>query len=499
MENGGILFSLGTNGFLNSDLIEHISNELHADKCYVIVGRDHELNNFKDKFITIMRSDCIRGKYNYQLSNYEVIDDTVINCMNSHLMELIRMQQRFEDFYDFQINRDLESHLNIYMAHLKFWNGLLSSGKIKYVVFTDVPHEGYDGVIYYLCKLVYKDIKVILRYISRIPGRAIVFDDFTKIGRENGKKDRAIDGLYTMSEEASIYYTQLKDSESQGINGAFSGPNTREEWLRQRFGERNILVVFWNKYLGAIYKHTFEYKYKLLKGIKAIFLFPSVLYQTINDIPKVLYANRQKMKTDQFVSEYEALALIKKDEDIPDGSYIYFAMHYQPEASSLPLGGGGGYADQRIPIEILSKSIPKDWKVLVKKHPGQNIQCANIQGYRWLAELKNVFIVSENISSHELMKKAEFVATLTGTVAMEALFLRKKAIIFGYSELAMAPNVYWGRTVEECRKIIETQKSTELLYSDEDIKEYFTMLSQNSFKNNPEEYAKRIIEVWGNN
>lgn len=497
MENGGILFSLGTNRFLNPDLIEYISNELHADKCYVIVGRDHELSNFKDKFITIMRSDCIRGKYDYRLSNYEVIDDAVINCMSSHLMELLRMQQRFEDFYDFRINRDLESHLNIYMAHLKFWNGLLSSGKIKYVVFTDVPHEGYDGVIYYLCKLVYKDIKVIMRRISRIPGRAIILDDFTKIGRENDKKDRVTDGLYRMSEEASKYYTQLKDSESQGINGAFPGAYTREQWLRKRFGERNILIVFRDKYLGTIYEHTYKYKYKLMKGIKAIFLFPDVLYQTINVIPKVLYAIKQKKKTDQFVRGYEALALIKKDEDIPDGSYIYFAMHYQPEASSLPLGGGW-YADQRIPIEILSKSIPKDWKVLVKKHPGQNIQCANIQGYRWLAELKNVFIVSDNVSSHELMKRAEFVATLTGTVAMEALFLRKKAIIFGYSELAMAPNVFWGRTVEECRKIIETHKSTELLYSDEEIKKYFIILSQNSFKDSPDEYAKRIIEVLGN-
>ena len=186
MENGDILFVLGTNDFLNPNLIEQISNELHVDKKYVIVGRNHELSDFNDKFITIMRSDCIKGIYQYQLSNYNVIDDMIINCMSSHSTEIMRMQQRFEDFYDFQINRDLESHLNIYMAHLKFWNGLLSEGKIKYVIFTDVPHEGYDAVIYYLCKLVYKDIQIVLRYISRIPDRAIIFDDFTKIGTNYG-------------------------------------------------------------------------------------------------------------------------------------------------------------------------------------------------------------------------------------------------------------------------------------------------------------------------
>lgn len=496
MKSGDALFVLGTNSFLNSDLIEYISNELRIDKRYVIVGRDHELNDFKNKFIAIMRSDCIRGKYNYQLSDYAVIDEIIINCMSRHSMELIRMQQRFEDFYDFRLSRDLENHLNIYMAHLKFWSGLLSNGRIKYVVLTDVPHEGYDGVIYYLCKLIYKDIKIVMRYISRIPGRAIIFDDITKIGMNSSasrQKGKGGGNSYVMSMEAQKYYKQLKDSQSQCINGAFHGANNREQWLQKRFGRRNILMVFVDKYLGVIYGHVFKFKCRLLKGLEAVFLFPKGLHQTIKSIPRVLYAIKQKKKTDIFVSEYETLALIKTKEDIPDDPYIYYAMHYQPEATSLPLGGGD-YADQRIPVEVLSKSIPKDWKVLVKKHPGQNAQCANVQSYRLLRELKNVFIVSENVNSHDLMKEAEFVASLTGTIIMEALFLRKKAIVFGYSELATAPNAFYVRTINDCKSIIEEHKNSKLQYSDEDIKKYFIKLSENSFLDTPEEYAKQAVK-----
>ena len=306
---------------------------------------------------------------------------------------------------------------------------------------------------------------------------------------------RSIDkGLLEMSKEGAKYYAQLKGSESDCINGAFHGANTREEWLRKRFGKRNILIIFRDKYFSTIVGHIFKSKCMLFKIVEAFFLLPSALGQTIKTIPRVWFAIRQKKRTKQFVREYEQLALIKKVEDIPDSPYIYFAMHYQPEATSLPLGGGE-YADQRIPIEILSECIPKDWKVLVKKHPGQNIQCANIQSYRWLAELRNVVIVSENVNSHELMKRAEFVATLTGTVAMEALFLRKKAIVFGYSELVWAPNVFRCRTIAECKKIIEAYKSIEMLYSDEDIKRFFSLLSQRSFENSPEEYARRVVNI----
>lgn len=497
MGNKDILFSLGTNGFLNPDLIEYISDELGADKRYVIVGRDHEISDFKDKFITIMRSSCIRGEYDYQLTNDTVIDDRIIESMHCYSMDILWMQQRFEDYYDFQINRDLESHLNIYMSHLKFWNGLLSSGRIKYVVFTDVPHEGYDAVIYYLCKLVYKDIKIVLRFDSRIPGRDIVFDDFTKIGIDYGNADKS-NYSDEMSQEAQEYYMQLKNSEQQhNINGAFPGPNNREQWLRKRFGRRNILLVFWDQYLHAVNGYPFKFEYKWMKALESAFLCPRVIHQTFKSIPKVLYAIKQKKKTDRFIREYESLALINRAEDIPDCSFIYFAMHYQPEVTSLPLGGGE-YGNQRIPIEILSGSIPRDWKILIKKHPGQNTQCANMQNYRLLGKLKNVMIVSENVSSHELMKRAKMVATLTGTVAMEALFLRKKAIVFGYSELLMAPNVFKARTVDECRQIIEADKNTELQYGDEDIKKYFALLSQNSFKKSPETYAKRVIEMLKN-
>lgn len=89
MNNRDALFCLGTKGFLNLDLIEYISNELWVDKRYVIVGRDHELNDFKDKFTTKMRSDCIQGIYDYELSGEVVIDDTIIDSMNCYSMDIM--------------------------------------------------------------------------------------------------------------------------------------------------------------------------------------------------------------------------------------------------------------------------------------------------------------------------------------------------------------------------------------------------------------------------
>ena len=40
---------------------------------------------------------------------------------------------------------------------------------------------------------------------------------------------------------------------------------------------------------------------------------------------------------------------------------LFFAMHFQPERTTLPLGGA--FNEQYNAINILSKSIPPDWVI----------------------------------------------------------------------------------------------------------------------------------------
>ena len=67
-------------------------------------------------------------------------------------------------------------------------------------------------------------------------------------------------------------------------------------------------------------------------------------------------------------------------------------------------------------IETLAKSIPHDWVVYVKEHPGvltDRIRPMNF--YKQIEKLPNVFLSPLYTPSHEIISNAEMVAVISGT------------------------------------------------------------------------------------
>lgn len=112
-----------------------------------------------------------------------------------------------------------------------------------------------------------------------------------------------------------------------------------------------------------------------------------------------------------------------------DKKFVYFALHLQPELHTSTLGGI--YNDQVLAIEKLSKILPKDFFIYVKEHPQQLFFQRDEYFFRRLKKLKNVKYISSKISTYKLMSKAQFVSTITGTVAWEAVTGGKPSLIFG--------------------------------------------------------------------
>ena len=83
--------------------------------------------------------------------------------------------------------------------------------------------------------------------------------------------------------------------------------------------------------------------------------------------------------------------------------YIYFALHYQPEATSNPLGKGA-YCDQRVPLQILSRSVPKDIKIYVKAHPDQLAFFTGIGYYEDMLRMPQVKLMKMECSTYDLIK-----------------------------------------------------------------------------------------------
>ena len=115
-----------------------------------------------------------------------------------------------------------------------------------------------------------------------------------------------------------------------------------------------------------------------------------------------------------------------------DTRYFIFFLHYQPEATTLPLGKA--FVDQLYAIKTLAAALPDGHTLLVKEHPSTFTHTwaydwRNAQFYEEMTHTSKVKLVDLGFDTFELVDKAALVITITGTVGIQAL-IRNKPILF---------------------------------------------------------------------
>jgi hypothetical protein len=109
--------------------------------------------------------------------------------------------------------------------------------------------------------------------------------------------------------------------------------------------------------------------------------------------------------------------------------YIYYPIHVNPEYSTTVMGTM--WQDQIQVIEILAKSIPSDWIVYVKEHPG--ILTARVRPRNFhnrLKKIPNVKIAPIYSDVEKIIENSEMIASVTGTAAWEGVLKKKPVITF---------------------------------------------------------------------
>ena len=179
----------------------------------------------------------------------------------------------------------------------------------------------------------------------------------------------------------------------------------------------------------------------------------------------------EKKRIERLKSDYQALTIA------PDYTqkYIYFATHMQPERTTTP--EAGVFEDHYLAVAILAKSLPESWKLYVKEHPAQfhnkhrrlkTIHARNALDYKMLASLKNVQLIRAESSSAELIKNAQIVSTLSGSVGWEALMQSKTCIIFAPAWYSASQSIRIINDVAEGKAAIAelSRKSGAEIHSD---------------------------------
>lgn len=200
------------------------------------------------------------------------------------------------------------------------------------------------------------------------------------------------------------------------------------------------------------------------KDLKKYLLLPayrSLLY-SYNDFSKKTGADYSIYKTDFYKSNRPSLLhdikIAKKKASLkaeyskisvsPDfkQDYVFVPLHYEPERTSNP--DGGHFYNVYDMLVALRSYVPEEIKIILKEHPSQFTK--DLHGhrgrsslfYKSILSLPNVEFANIDTSSSILIRNSIFVATQTGTAALEAAITGKKSLIFGTPWFLGTPNLY---------------------------------------------------------
>lgn len=143
------------------------------------------------------------------------------------------------------------------------------------------------------------------------------------------------------------------------------------------------------------------------------------------------------------------------------GKYGVFALHYEPERTSLPDGLPIDFQGNAI---VLARSLlPSSRRLLVKEHYSQ--QTAALRGflgrspdfYDFVESLPSTHFVSTTLRLSDLVLGAECVFTLTGTIAVEAVLRGIPVVYFGHPWWAGLPGTLKFSDVEDFSEVVKAK------------------------------------------
>lgn len=427
------LISSGFYGKTLHKVTKKIFNEFNVNYANIVYHTER-IDGLKAKTIDWTDYDQLVRKKQSPLNQNELtpLDQELITAMSNCERVALKMLERLESsrYYGYQ------KGVNLYYLYLRYWNHIIEKHKINLFLSANIPHEGYDYVIYELCKL--KNIPVLFLYHqSQIIDTALIMSDW----REN-------------SLELQKRYEYLK--EHLDNNAVISlCPRFEEHYQSQIVGGCEAIPFYMKKEVLFIrmknFSSSFFHKlYDPLKG-KPLLLLSKIINPFI--WIRLFYLIVIKKITKNVFELYYKIyyKTISKHPDLTK-PFIYVALQYQPELSTSPLADA--FVDQQLIVQMISKYAPRDVLIYVKEHPMQTSFCREKSFYQDLAKTRAVVLIRKDADSLSLIKNAVCVVTSTGTPGWEALFKEKPVMMFGSYIYQFADGVFKIKTNNDCIKAI---------------------------------------------
>ncbi len=337
-----------------------------------------------------------------------------------------------------------------YHIHLRYWLQKIKKVlPLDFAFFENVPHEGFDYLIYELLKR--KRVKVICGY--RIPivlglmHKRYLFEDIFDQGKTFANWKNC--GITTkLSDEIApefmelLVNTEKKKPSMQLIRPPLMKIKRNYRELIMKYGFVNLTKRFFDKFYPVS---------------------ETIIY--FRNSSKFLVRNKYLEKY------YKNLTT----QNFPKKGYVFFPLHFEPELSTIPLGFP--FRCQFQAVELLASVLQmKNIPIIIKEHPrafeNNKKYLRSKKIYDDLRKYKNVYFIDKDRPYKNIIDNSIAVSTITGTAGWEAFLASKPVIVFGSVFYTSGPGVYKVFNmldIENClseilRKDYEIKRNDKLLF-----------------------------------
>lgn len=466
-----VICSGAHNSFM-AGVFEKLFKEYNVKNLYLYATgkREFEKGNSYLESITRERYDyndmilCQYDKYLWYDSRLPV-DKNLLDKMAAYEPEALKMLERADGN-----NCSTEKRFMLYHEHLRYWNNFLEHADISLLICGYTPHAGYDYILFRLCQI--KNIKTITEEF--FPFQTVKSRNrFRLIPSHEYHDDEIVNRImeYRKSFKSSKDVELPDDLEEEYQYCTNPTPDTSIilDTDENNHLTRNRIQLF------KLFAKKRSMKYAIGRAINHV---------------------RITIKSKSLVTGYEKLTRSVNYSN----RYIFFALHYQPEMTTSPMGGW--YVHQYLAIEMLSHYAPRGVLIYVKEHPWmlelpQNTREKEL--YLCLVKMKNVVLVSMKESTQKLLDNCSAVASITGSVGYEALYKKKPYIMFGYQIMQYGPGTIIVRNNTDCKNAMEQVFRDGIEFDDCDVRIFLKVIGEKTiiFENeNKKQKTEKLYELY---
>jgi hypothetical protein len=339
----------------------------------------------------------------------------------------------------------IENKYNVKMSMLLSEDRALGQGylsnvdRVPHIIRSNWPHEKKLSAIIGQFIKVEKAILEADIVINRWPDKII-----STIAKYNGAKNLCLTSIRFgdrkfWSDDDYITGSKFINRIKENIEVEIDGQQVREYEIDPYTDKANSSLKF--NYLGSIREGSRTVFNDTKNWIRWIQKKDS--YQYLGWVPSVF----RRVGNFKYVRNNSV-----KLSDVKKYKVIYMTLHLEPEVSMLFFSPE--FSNSMEAIIWLSKSLPADTVLIVKEHP-HSYGVRSRWYYKQINKISNVLWAHPDTNSFDWIERGDAVATITGTVAVEAVYMKKPVISFGAHQVVnYLPTAFYVNSFNECKKAV---------------------------------------------